>query len=65
MHLLSLIQWNIIFTNEIKKITEYHPSQSGENVPEMTTLDTDYSLKFCFVRGYRNASTFGKDKNIF
>ena len=45
-----------------RHITEYCPSQSS---PTLHTADTGYSLKFSFVRGYGNESTFGKDRDIF
>ena len=45
-----------------RSITEYYPSDSS---PTLHTIDTGYSLKFSFVRGYGNGSTFGKDRDIF
>ena len=46
-----------------KQITEYYPSK--ESAPVLCKLDTGYSLRFNFVRGYGNSATFGKDKDIF
>ena len=55
------------YIHKRRKITEYHPSKSGDNVPVTQTpvQDAGYVLKFRFVRGYGNISTFGKDKRIF
>ena len=55
---LSTIEYYILYR---KSITEYCPLQSS---PMPHTVDTGYSLKFSFVRGHGNTSTFGKDSNI-
>ena len=30
-----------------------------------SSINTEYSLAFCFICGYGNKDTFGKDKTIF
>ena len=46
-------------------VVEYMPPQSANNTITGTHTDTGYSLTFSFVRRCGNASTFGKDRNIF
>ena len=50
-----------------KTLTEYFPSTQSTDgiVPTLERLDTGFGLRFSFVRGYGNSSTFGKDKHIF
>ena len=48
-----------------RNIIEYCPSQSPDDITTPHTIDTGYSLKFSFVRGCGNSSTFGKDRDIF
>ena len=51
-----------------QKINEYFPSivaQSTDGIePTLHKLDPGYGLRFSFVRGYGNSSTFGKNKEI-
>ena len=55
------------YIHKRRNIIEYHPSQSvdTQSNPTLHTEDSGYALKFCFIRGYGNRFTFGKDKNIF
>ena len=47
------------------KLVEYHPSQTADGAATKLLTDSGHSLTFSFVRGCGNASTFGKDRNIF
>lgn len=48
-----------------RHLVEYHPAESADSSITELHTDTGYSLTFCFIRKCGNASTFGKDKNIF
>jgi len=48
-----------------RSIAEYHPDQSNPNDITVHKIDGGYNLKFSFVRGYGNKSTFGRNKDIF
>jgi len=45
-----------------RPLTEYVPSPSGTT---KCKLDNGYYLRFSFTQGYVNATTFGKDSDIF
>ena len=47
-----------------KPLNEYIYSCS-DGAPIQSSINTGYSLAFCFICGYGNKDTFGKDKSIF
>ena len=53
------------YLSKRRAITEYLPSAQPSNQITAHTIDTGHSLKFTFVRGYGNRSTFGKERSIF
>ena len=48
-----------------KALVEYYPLVCGESSVSHSSLDTGYTLSFCFLCGYGNVNTFGKDRKIF
>jgi len=50
------------YIRKYRPLTEYVPSPSGNT---KCKLDMGYYLRFSFTQGYRNATTFGKDSDIF
>jgi len=48
-----------------RSIAEYHPDQSNPDDITVHKIDAGYNLKFSFVRGYGNKSTFGRNREIF
>ena len=47
------------------KVVEYMPPQSENDTITATHNDAGYSITFTFMRRCGNASTFGKNKDIF
>ena len=53
------------YLSQRRSITEYLPSTQSSDQTTAHTINTGHSLKFTFVQGYGNKSTFGKDSSIF
>jgi len=53
------------YLSKRRTITEYSPSAQSSGEITAHKIDTGYSLKFSFIRGYGNRSTFGRDRSIF
>ena len=53
------------YISKRQKVVEYMPPQPENDTITATHSDAGYSLTFSFVRRCGNASTFGKNKDIF
>ena len=53
------------YLSKRRAITEYSPPAQSSNEITPHKIYPGYSLKFSFVRGYGNRSTFGKNASIF
>ena len=58
------------YINKYRPLTDYVPSNDSTSVDDVIVatkciLDTGYYLHFSFTQGYGNATTFGKDSDIF